>query len=272
MTSGRLRRCFALACTLSGGSALTVRPLLRPAVAGTPRQALRMMCDAPAAEMEALKTHVLAVAKDTPAFAEWLAAGGWKAGAAPAAPAAAAASPAKKATKAPPAASDVPPFALLDVRVGKIVEAWPHPDSDKLWCERIDVGEDAPREIASGLRAYYPEKEELEGRSVIVVCNLKAAKLAGFASNGMVLCASSEDKSTVKFVEPPADAKPGERVTAEGMVEEPAGANAVKKKKLMEGAAAELRAVDGVACYRNVPLSVAAGQCTTGGVAAGTIN
>ena len=163
-------------------------------------------------------------------------------------------------------------FSLLDVRVGKIVEAWPHPDSDKLWCERIDVGEDAPREIASGLRAYYPEKEELEGRSVIVVCNLKAAKLAGFASNGMVLCASSEDKSTVKFVEPPADAKPGERVTAEGMVEEPAGANAVKKKKLMEGAAAELRAVDGVACYRNVPLSVAAGQCTTGGVAAGTIN
>merc|ERR1719353_2789621 len=90
-------------------------------------------------------------------------------------------------------------FSLLDVRVGKIVEAWPHPDSDKLWCERIDVGEDAPREIASGLRAYYPEKEELEGRSVIVVCNLKAAKLAGFASNGMVLCASSEDKSTVKF-------------------------------------------------------------------------
>jgi len=170
-----------------------------------------------------------------------------------------------------------PPFALLDVRVGKIVEAWPHPDSDKLWCEKIDVGEPEPREIASGLRAYYPNKEELEGRSVIVVCNLKAAKLAGFASNGMVLCASSEDKdeegraTTVKFVDPPADSPPGERVTCEGMVEEPAGANQVKKKKLMEAAATELRAVDGVACYRNVPLSTAAGQCTTP-VPAGTIN
>ena len=91
----------------------------------------------------------------------------------------------------------------LDVRVGRIVEAWEHPDSDKLWCERIDVGEDEPREIASGLRAYYPEAEMLVDRRVLVVCNLKAAKLAGFASSGMVLCASSEGGETVAFVEPP---------------------------------------------------------------------
>lgn len=49
----------------------------------------------------------------------------------------------------------------------------------------------------------------MEGRNVIVVCNLKEAKLAGFPSNGMVLCASSEDRSTVAFVEPPAEAAPG---------------------------------------------------------------
>ena len=69
MTSGRLRRCFALACTLSGGSALTVRPLLRPAVAGTPRQALRMMCDAPAAEMEAPPKRCRKAATLKPLFA-----------------------------------------------------------------------------------------------------------------------------------------------------------------------------------------------------------
>ena len=40
---------------------------------------------------------------------------------------------------------------------------------------------------------------------MIVVCNLKEAKLGGVSSNGMVLCASSEDKSEVKFVDPPAD-------------------------------------------------------------------
>jgi len=185
---------------------------------------------------------------------------------------AAPAEPAPAAKKEPAAvAEEVPPFALLDVRVGKIVEAWAHPDSDKLWCERIDVGEEEPREIASGLRAYYPTADLLEGRSVLVVCNLKEAKLAGFKSNGMVLCASNEDKSDVKFVDPPADSQPGERVVCEGMVAEPATSNQMKKKKLMDKAATELRAVDGVACYRNVPLGTAAGQCTTP-VTAGTIN
>ena len=90
------------------------------------------------------------------------------------------------------------------------MEAWEHPASDKLWCERIDVGEEEPRQICTGVRAYYPTADQLEGRSVLVVCNLKEAKLAGVASNGMVLCASNEDKSDVKFVDAPADSQPGE--------------------------------------------------------------
>ena len=133
-----------------------------------------------------------------------------------------------------------------DVRVGKIVEAWEHPDSDKLWVEKIDVflveveGEEeeaketpAPRQIASGLRAHYATAADLEGRAVIVVCNLKEAKLGGVPSNGMVLCASGAD-GTVAFVEPPAGAAPGERIVVEGMMEDAAKPNAVKKKKLME--------------------------------------
>ena len=55
------------------------------------------------------------------------------------------------------------------------------------------------------------------------------------------------------------------------MVAEPATPNQMKKKKLMDKAAAELRAVDGVACFRGVPLGTVAGQCTTP-VAVGTIN
>ena len=121
------------------------------------------------------------------------------------------------------------PFALLDVRVGKILEAWPHPDSEKLWCEKIDVGEEEPREIASGIRAYYESKEELEGKAVLVVCNLKPAKLGGFPSNGMVLCGSSENKAVVEFVEPPPEAVPGERVVCEGWeMPEPASPNQVR--------------------------------------------
>jgi len=176
------------------------------------------------------------------------------------------------AAAAAPAAAEVPPFAMLDVRVGKIVEAWEHPDSDKLWCEKIDVGEEEPRQIASGIRAYYETADLLEGRSVLVVCNLKPAKLGGVVSNGMVLCASSEDKSSVVFVEPPAEAPPGERVACEGMVAEPASANKVKKKKLLEGACADLKAIDHVATYRGVPLSTASGPCSTPTLAAGTIS
>merc|ERR1711865_459054 len=64
-------------------------------------------------------------------------------------------------------------FTKIDLRVGQIVKAWEHPDSDKLWCEEIDVGEDKPRQIASGLRAHYSQ-EEMTNRRILVVCNLKA--------------------------------------------------------------------------------------------------
>ena len=62
------------------------------------------------------------------------------------------------------------------------------------YCEQIDVGEETgPREIASGLRDHYT-LEEMSDREVLVVCNLKAANLVGFKSNGMVLAAKvSED-------------------------------------------------------------------------------
>lgn len=171
-----------------------------------------------------------------------------------------------------PPPAEPTPYDLLDVRVGKIVEAWEHPDSDKLWVEKIDVGEPEPRQIASGLRAYYAAKEDVEGSSVIVVCNLKEAKLGGVASNGMVLCTSNADKSEVAFVAPPAAAKPGERVLIEGVgPTPPASGNQMKKKKWMDKAAEGLKAVDGVATYDGTPLVVAGAQCTSP-VPAGTIN
>merc|ERR1719217_1316702 len=174
--------------------------------------------------------------------------------------------------EAPPAEAEVSEYDMLDVRVGRIVEAWEHPDSEKLWCERIDVGEEEPREIASGLRAHYATADQLADRKVLVVCNLKPAKLGGFASNGMVLCASSED-GRVAFVEPPAAAEPGERVLCEGSAPvEAASPNKVKKKKLMEAAASELRAVGTVATYAGTPLVAGGGPCISPTVETGTIN
>jgi tRNA-binding EMAP/Myf-like protein len=53
----------------------------------------------------------------------------------------------------------------------------------------ILVGESSPRTVVSGLVNYVPV-EEMQGRMVVVLCNLKPAKMRGVESNGMVLCAS----------------------------------------------------------------------------------
>lgn len=139
---------------------------------------------------------------------------------------------------APAADFDV---SALDIRVGKIVKVWPHPESVKLFCEEIDVGEDVPRQIASGLRPFY-ETSDLEGRRVVVLCNLKARKLVGFSSHGMVLCASNADHTAVECMEPPEDAEIGQRVTFEGYTEgEPEPENKIGKKKIFEKVSPDLK-------------------------------
>lgn len=101
---------------------------------------------------------------------------------------------AKKGQQQKGGGTDQPDFTKVDIRVGKIIKVWNHETADKLFCEQIDVGgedvgeTDGPREIASGLRGHYT-LEEMQDKLVLVVCNLKAAKIVGFVSNGMVLAA-----------------------------------------------------------------------------------
>ena len=123
------------------------------------------------------------------------------------------------------------PFSAMDIRVGRFVSAQEHPDSEKLFIEDIDLGEEEPRQIVSGLRAYY-SLEQLENQRCLVVANLPKAKLAGIESFGMVLCASENDKEKVEFLEPPPTAELGEKVVVEGDDGEPMTSNQVKKKKV----------------------------------------
>ncbi|KAJ4436773.1 hypothetical protein ANN_16905 [Periplaneta americana] len=76
-------------------------------------------------------------------------------------------------------------------------------------------GDRAPRTIVSGLVNYVPI-EEMENRMVVVLCNLKPAKMRGVESNGMVLCASMDEPKAVEPLIPPAGCSPGERVLVEG--------------------------------------------------------
>lgn len=152
---------------------------------------------------------------------------------------------AKKENKKEPKKEEAKPVdenlvCKLDIRVGLIRKVWIHPKADKLYCEEIEVGKDEVRNISSGLRPYF-KLEELENRKVLVLCNLKEKSLVEFKSHGMVLCASSDDHSVVKFLEPPADAPVGERVSFEGLeLCEPETENHVQKKKIFEGCAVDL--------------------------------
>merc|ERR1712113_764706 len=99
--------------------------------------------------------------------------------------------------KGPPtSAPDVAVPSRLNIKVGKIVEVSKHPEAEALYIEKIDVGESEPRTIVSGLVNFVPI-EEMKDRMVVVLCNLKKAKLKGVESYGMVLCASREDPKEV---------------------------------------------------------------------------
>ncbi|MEE6484079.1 hypothetical protein FKM82_013748 [Ascaphus truei] len=80
--------------------------------------------------------------------------------------------------------------SLLDLRVGKVLSLDRHPDADTLYVQAVDVGEQNPRCVVSGL-VRNVSAEQLLGRSVVLLCNLKPQKMRGVESQGMLLCAST---------------------------------------------------------------------------------
>ncbi|PHH51263.1 tRNA-aminoacylation cofactor arc1 [Ceratocystis fimbriata CBS 114723] len=147
-----------------------------------------------------------------------------------------------------PAVTTPPAPSLIDLRVGHILKAIQHPDADSLYVSTIAVGDKAGddyveyegqlcRTVCSGLNGLIP-LEEMQGRKVVVVCNLKPVKMRGIKSCAMVLAASpklkegetDDHKGPVELVTPPADAKAGERVYFEGWKGEPEGVLNPKKK------------------------------------------
>lgn len=144
----------------------------------------------------------------------------------------------EKAPKQPkaPAAPEKPLSpALIDLRVGHILKAIQHPNADSLYVSTIAVG-DAPgtdntseyegqvcRTVCSGLNGLVP-LEDMQGRKIVAVCNLKPVTMRGIKSCAMVLAASprlaegEEDnhKGPVELVNIPNGAQAGDRVYFEG--------------------------------------------------------
>ena len=89
-------------------------------------------------------------------------------------------------------------FSKIQLKVGKVIKCEKHPNADKLLVSQIDVGEETPRQIVSGIADVY-KPEEFVGKKVIVVTNLKPAKLRGVESQGMVLAGG--DKKVLGVVD-----------------------------------------------------------------------
>jgi len=106
-------------------------------------------------------------------------------------------------------------FSKVDIRVSAFDKVWPHPDSDKLYCELVNTGLEQPIQVASGLRQFVPP-ERMSGQ-ILVIVNMKPRKLAGFESQGMVLCGSNDDHSVVELLQPTHECKVGERIFLEGV-------------------------------------------------------
>lgn len=144
-------------------------------------------------------------------------------------------------------------FGRLDFRVGKIIEVSKHPDAESLYLEKIDCGEAQPRTVVSGLVKFIPI-EEMKDRMVIVMCNLKPAKMRGVTSEAMVMCASTPEK--VEILSPPPTAAPGDLVHCDGFIRNPEP-QLNPKKKIFETCAPDLTTNDSLqACYKGTPWNI----------------
>ena len=108
----------------------------------------------------------------------------------------------KKKAASPPTEIAFDDFAKLQLKVGVIQGAKQHPDADRLLVLEVDIGEPKPRTIVAGIKSAF-EPDALVGRKVVVVANLKPAKLRGVESQGMVLAAGASEVIDLISVDAP---------------------------------------------------------------------
>lgn len=103
-------------------------------------------------------------------------------------------------------------FAKLQMKAGKVLECVKAENAEKLYILQVDLGEEKPRQIVSSLVDYYTA-EELVGKEIIVLANLKPAKMRGHISEGMLLCAETTDSSVCVLLKPETPVPTGTNIT-----------------------------------------------------------
>ena len=148
----------------------------------------------------------------------------------------------KGGKKGPPQAAPITP-GRLNIRVGHITKVEAHPNSEKLYIETVDFGDQGQRTILSGLGGTGIEMSDLENTKRPFLINLKPAKLGGIESQGMLLCASKTDgdNKSVGLLSCPENATPGAKVLIEGFEKDEADERLNPKKKIWETLAPDFK-------------------------------
>jgi len=141
-------------------------------------------------------------------------------------------------------------FSKLNLKIGHIKQVEPHPNADKLYLLTLDVGTDETRQLVAGMKPFY-KIEELVGKHIVFVSNLKPANIRGIQSNGMMLAAEKE--GVVKVLEAP-DAHAGDQVAVEGITPKTAQITIDDFQKI------KLTTKDKTAIYNDKPLKTHKGK------------
>jgi len=148
------------------------------------------------------------------------------------------------------------PLNVLCLKVAVIEDIQEHPNAEKLYVLKLDLGKEK-RQLVAGLRPYY-KKEELLGKHIIIVANLEYAKLRGVESQGMLL--AGDDGKNVKVLEAP-NSQGGEIVIAGDKI-----LNSEKKIPYAEFAKIELFAENGQAYAMGKILKTNSGEISAHGL------
>jgi tRNA-binding protein len=102
-------------------------------------------------------------------------------------------------------------FLKLELRIGTVTAAEAHPNADKLLVLQVDLGGEQ-RQLVAGIRAHY-DPAQIVGKQIVVVANLAPRMMRGLESKGMLLAASTPDKSQVVLLTTEKPVPPGSTVS-----------------------------------------------------------
>jgi len=140
-----------------------------------------------------------------------------------------------------------PDFSCFVIKAARIVQVDHHPDAAHLYCLKLDCGEIDVRTVTAGLVKYY-SPEDLTGRSVLMLANLKPVEMRGVLSQGMVLVCEKRNKLELLDA---GDAEPGSRVEVESQAAAQDGEISIDLFK-----AAPLRIVDSQMMFDDLPCCI----------------